>query len=134
MQHKLNIYSHIAKFIQEKLASDNYDFNAYLSATLFLCNEIDRNIYIENKPSNQTQNIIAAAKKQLIAIKIHYSYDRDTNFCNQKTEIFSLLLGKDKPTVTKIEELDIDLSDMPEEIYSLVIKDKQDNVSFQIYP
>lgn len=134
LQHKFNVYSYIAKFMQEKLAHDNIDFNTCLSAAYFLCNETDPELVIEKNPSSKTQKLISLAQEQLIAVKVHYFKDKERETYNQKTEIFSLLTGNSKPTVKKIEELDVNFDDLPAEIRHIFIKENDNLVSFQVYP
>ena len=133
-QHKLKLYTYIAKFVQDKIDQKNNDLDTCLSAVYFLCREIDQGLITENTPNIKTQKLISIVKEQLIAVKVHYFMNRETNLCNQKTEIFALLTGKDKPTFKKIEESEIYLDDLPKEISDIFIEEKKESVSFQIYP
>ncbi|WP_414544383.1 hypothetical protein [Nostoc sp. CCY0012] len=105
-----------------------------MSAVYFLCGETDQKLLLEDTPSIKTQKLISIIKEQLIAVKVHYQKDKETKLCSQKTEIFALLIGKDKPTLKKIEESEIYLDDLPQEIANIFIEEQQASVSFQIYP
>ena len=134
LEHKLKVYTYIAKFIHEKIDKKKNLFNTCLSAVYFLCGETDSSLVIENEPSNETKKIIAITKEQLMAVKTHYFREKETNFCNQKTEIFAFLAGNSKPTLKKVEESDIYLEDLPQEIQNIFFHEDKDSISFQIYP
>lgn len=134
LQHKLKIYTYIAKFIHEKIDKKENAFNTCLSTVYYLCGETDSSLIIENELSIETQKLIAITKEQLMAVKTHYFRDKETNFCNQKTEIFAFLAGNSKPTLKKVEESDIYLEDLPQEIQNIFFHEDKDSISFQIYP
>lgn len=132
-QHKSKVYTYIAKFIQDKIDKSNNDFSTCLSAVYFLCGETEPQIIIENEPSMKTQELISIIKEQLIAVKVHYYRDIQTNLCSQKTEIFALLSSSNKPILKKIEESGIDLDDLPKEIRDVFFEEKKESISFQLY-
>ncbi|BDA67189.1 hypothetical protein CAL7716_013550 [Calothrix sp. PCC 7716] len=132
-QHKSKVYTYIAKFIQDKIDKKNNSFNTCLSAVYSICGETDSELITEIEPSIKTQELISLIKEQLIAVKVHYYRDIQTNSCSQKTEIFALLAGASKPILKKIEESGIDLDDLPKEIRDIFIEEKKESISFQIY-
>ncbi|MBH8577067.1 hypothetical protein I8752_29615 [Nostocaceae cyanobacterium CENA369] len=133
LQHKSKVYTYIAKFIQDKIDNKNNNFNTCLSAVYFLCGETDSKLITEIEPSIETQELISLIKEQLIAVKVHYYRDIQTNSYNQKTEIFALLADSNKPTLKRIEESGISLDDLPKEIRDIFIEEKEESISFQIY-
>jgi hypothetical protein len=132
-QHKSKVYTYVAKFIQDKIDKNSSNFNTCLSAVYFLCGETDSELITEIEPSIETQQLISLVKEQLIAVKVHYYRDIQTNSCNQKTEIFAFLAGTNKPILKKIEESGFDLDDLPKEIRDIFIEEKKESISFQIY-
>lgn len=132
-QHKSKVYTYIAKFIQDKIDKNHSDFNTCLSAVYFLCGDTDSELITEMESSIETQELISLIKKQLIAVKVHYYRDIQTNLCNQKTEIFALLAGTNKLILKKIEESGIDLDDLPKDIRDIFIEENKESISFQVY-
>lgn len=133
LAHRRKIYRTIAKFVKEKLEGELDSFTACLSATYFLCGETDQDILIETVPSKQTEKIILTAKKNIIAIKVHYTEVDDPTFVTQKIEIFALGNSENIASVKRIEEY-IRRDSIPPEIKGSIPIEAAKSVSFQIYP
>ncbi len=133
LQQKQQIYSHIARFLQNKTAGISNDRKHYLSAVYFLCHESEPQILIEPKPSIKTERILKIAKEKILFIKVHYEQvDEDSRYI-RKIEIFSADSNEDKPKVTRIEE-EITWDCLLPEVRVSFLRDGKSKQSFQIYP
>ena len=133
LEQKQQIYSHIARFLQNKTAGSSNDWKNYLSAVYFLCHESEPQILIEQKPSIKTERILKIAKEKILLIKVHYQQLDEENRYIRKIEIFSADSSEDKPKITRIEE-EIAWDNLLSEVRESFLQDGKSKVSFQIYP
>ncbi len=115
---KKQLYQNIADFLKRKFQKD--EFTCLTAAYILFSDERDK-------------QLAESAKRILIAVKVNYEQDTETDICTRTTEIFFSNPNDDKVNIEKIED-QIQRNNIDPDVREMLIKKGENKISFKVYP
>jgi len=116
-----HIYQNIANVLKQKFQENDA---TCLNAVHILFNETDK----------KAIQLAESAKRNLLAVKVHYEKAEKSRDYKRTTEVFFKNPKDNKITVSRIEDEKVSWDILPSDVRELSLKEGKNKVSYQIYP